>query len=217
MTRGNGVSEPSSRGTARIETLSDGVFAIALTLLIIEVVAKAGAVEDGPDFTHHLLEEWPSLLGYLVGFLTIFVCWINHHCVFDFVGRSDQVLPWVNGLQLLLVSAVPLPTALLAEHINGDGRQTALIAYGITFFLIATSFWLLCLYVDRKGLADPDDSPLRYRALRTNYGISVLWTLLALGVALVSVIPALAMWAVMFAVFAFPDLFADWTARRRQA
>lgn len=200
--------------TTRIETLSDGVFAIALTLLIIDVIAKATATEPGQDFTEHLLGEWPSLVAYLVGFMTIFVCWINHHCVFDHVRRSDSLLPWVNGVQLLFVSAVPLPTALLAEHITGEGSRTALIAYGITFWLIASSFWGLWHYVDRRELGEPGPRPDHYRALGTNYGLSVVWTIACIAVALVSVYPALAMWAIMFAVFAFPEQFAAVTASR---
>ena len=83
--------------------------------------------------------------------------------------------------------------------------------------MIATSFWALWHYVDRRGLADPSSNPARFRALGTNYGMSVIWTITCIAVALLSVYPALAMWTVMFAVFAFPREFADATARRKGA
>ncbi|MFO1539938.1 MAG: TMEM175 family protein, partial [Chloroflexota bacterium] len=72
----------------RLEALSDGVFAIAVTLLIIDVVAVAKGVGEGADLAAHLVDHWATLVAYLVGFATILVCWINHHAVFRFIRRS---------------------------------------------------------------------------------------------------------------------------------
>jgi len=200
----------------RIEALSDGVFAIALTLLIIDVVAVAKGVGEGTALADHLVHHLPTFLAYLVGFATILVCWINHHAVFRFIRRSDAGLAWVNGLQLALVSAVPLPTALIAEHMTGADGTTAALLYGATFLGIAASFALLCAYVERRGLTDAALAPAVWRGLRLDYGLSVVWTILALAVgAVASIWIAVVMWAVMFLVFAFPIAFARATAARR--
>lgn len=192
----------------RLEALSDGVFAIALTLLIIDVVAAAKDIEQDRTLGEHLIHIWPTHVSYLIGFLTVLVCWINHQRVFHYVKTADSGLVWINGLQLALVSAVPFPTALLAEHIDSDNRQTAVFLYGVTFFLMATSFALLWRYVHRRGLTDPTDGPEHYGGMGRIYGWAVLWTILAIIVAAFAVYLALAMWVVMFAVFAFPAEFA---------
>lgn len=201
---------------ARISALSDGVFAVALTLLTFDVVAAAGDIEEGTALADHLRHQWPTLVAFFVGFTTILVCWINHHCVYDYVRRSDAGLLWVNGVQLALVSLVPFPTAVLASHITGeaDDRRTALLLYGAMFFLIATSFWGLWRYLDARQLIDTSGDPVRARGMGLNYGLSSAWTVCCLLVAAVSVVPALVMWALMFAVFAFPSAFALFTGRR---
>lgn len=205
------------RGTGRIEAFSDGVFAIAFTLLTFDVVAATTQAENGVALAEHLRRQWPTLVSFLVGVLTILVCWINHHCVFAYVRRSNGGLLWVNGLQLALVSIVPFPTAVLAGYVDGDDadRRTALLLYGALFWLIATSFWALWRYVLRRGLADASTDPVRAAGMGFNYGLSSVWTLLCLVVSSVSMFPALAMWGVMFLVFAFPAGFAQFTGERR--
>ena len=89
----------------RFKALSDGVFSIALTLLIIDVVAVAKEVEHGVSLSQHLVAHLGTGVAYLVGFLTIFVCWVNHHAVLDEIDRIDRSLIWIGGLQLGLVSA----------------------------------------------------------------------------------------------------------------
>ncbi len=199
---------------ARLEALSDGVFSIALTLLIIDVVSSGKAVEAGEHLSAHLFREWPSLVAYLVGFMTILVCWINHHRVYHYVRRTDSGLLWIIGLQLALVSAVPLPTSVLAANFTGEGSRAALLLYGVTFWLMATSFWVLWRYVDRRGLTDASIDPDRYHGMERIYGYAVAWTLLCLYIASVSVYPAFVMWALMFVVFAFPGEFAHFMRRR---
>ena len=205
----------------RLKMLSDGVFSIALTLLIIDVVALGVHVNPGETLAHHLLHQWPTLVAYITGFMTIFVCWINNHRVFHYVNKIDSGLIWINGLQLALVAAVPLPTAVLAAHLTGgEGQRTAFILYGITYVLMAISFWSLSYYVDRRGLTDPSIDPDRYHGMLLIYRFSFVWTTLSLAVATVSVYSAIVMWTFMFAVFAFPaefshfmHLWSQWRAK----
>src|SRR5205085_3090480 len=121
--------------TARAEAFSDGVFAIAITLLIIEVhIPSRGHAET---LGHELLRLWPSYLGYLTSFLTIGVMWINHHHVFTYITRSDRTLLFLNTLLLMMVAFVPFPTAVLAQFIRTDGARPAALLYGATLTLTA--------------------------------------------------------------------------------
>jgi len=212
MRRGAGLFRSVNK-VNRLEGLSDGVFSIALTLLIIDVVAAAKH-DDGGDLGAHLLHIWPVFAAYLIGFLTVLVCWVNHARVFHYVVRADSGLGWINGLQLALVSAVPLPTALLADHIDDGGRDVAVVLYGVCFFLMASSFFFLWRHVDRRGLADRDLDPAHYDGMERIYGWSVLWTIAAMAVSIVAMYAALVMWMLMFMVFAFP---AEFAARARPA
>lgn len=200
----------------RIDALSDGVFAVALTLLTFDVVAASKNISAGVSLSAHLYHQWPTFVSFLIGFMTILVCWINHHCVYGYVRRSSPALLWVNGLQLALVSIVPFPTSVLSTYINGsaDDQRTALLIYGVLFWLIATSFAVLWWYVTTRCLADVSIDPVRARGMGLNYTLSSCWTILCLVVANMSVYAALVMWAVMFIVFAFPASFAHFTGQR---
>lgn len=196
-------------GPDRFKALADGVFSIALTLLIIDVVAAAKRIEPGDSLSNHLLSHWGTGASCLLGFLTIFVCWVNHHAVIDAIDRVDRVMLWVGGLQLALVSAVPLPTALLGDHLTTEGRHTAFFLYGVTFLLMATSYWALSRTVVRGGLARDESARTMLQKLNTAYAIAIAWNVLCLLVLQVNVLMALPMWAVMFWGFAFPAEFAD--------
>ena len=198
----------------RFKALADGVFSIALTLLIIDVVAAAKGITPGVTLAEHLRHHWQTGAAYLVGFLTIFVCWINQHVVLDDVEHADGRLLWTGGLQLGLVSAVPLPTALLAEYTAGADGHTAFAMYGITFLLIATSFWALSRAVTRSGLARGAESHMRLLKLQRAYRIAIGWNALCLLALRADLGVALPMWVLMFGVFAFPDRFAELVHRR---
>ena len=126
--------------TSRIEAFSDGVFAIAITLLIIEVhVPGRGHAAELGD---HLLDLWPSYLGYLTSFLTIGVMWINHHYVFSLIDRVDRTMLLLNTTLLLMIAFVPFPTAVLAQFIETDGARAAAVLYGATLTITAINFFV---------------------------------------------------------------------------
>lgn len=212
--RAEAVSSEVARSPHRVVELSDGVFAVALTLLTFDLVAASHLAEGESGLLRHLLGEWPTLMAFMVGFLTILVCWVNHRYVFTFVKQMDSGLLWLNGLQLALVAAVPLPTSILAENVTGPEVRTALLIYGVTFFLMAGSFLVISAYSLRRGLvhSGPDEQILR--SLRTCYAVATAWTIACLAVASVAVYPALVMWALMFATFAFPRESASFVRRR---
>ena len=124
--------------TGRLEAFSDGVFAIAITLLILDVTVPAGS---GVHLAHALVQQWPSYLAYVTSFLTISVIWVNHHAMFSKVDHADRSLLFVNAVFLLVVAFIPFPTRLLAEYIRDPGgARTAAVFYGLTFILVAVVF-----------------------------------------------------------------------------
>lgn len=208
------VSAAVVRSPHRVVELSDGVFAVALTLLTFDLVAASKLPGGTTGLLEHLLDEWPTPMAYMVGFLTILVCWINHRYVFTFVRQVDSGLLWLNGLQLALVAAVPLPTSILAENITGDDAHAALLVYGMTFLLMATSFLVISAYALGRGLVHGGADLAILRSLRLSYGLATVWTIACLVVAWFAMYPALVMWALMFAVFAFPRESSDFVRRR---
>jgi uncharacterized membrane protein len=140
--------------TGRVEAFSDGVFAIAITLLIIEVhVPGRGHTDTLGDA---LLDLWPSYLGYLTSFLTIGVMWINHHYVFSLIDRVDRTMLLLNTTLLLMIAFVPFPTAVLAQFVETDGARAAAVLYGATLTLTAITFFAWWRYAShhRRLIAD---------------------------------------------------------------
>jgi uncharacterized membrane protein len=127
--------------SARLETFSDGVFAIAITLLVLELGVDAAAGDLGGQ----LLDIWPSYFAYVTSFLTIGVIWVNHHSLFDLIDRVDRTLLFLNTLLLMVVAFTPFPTRLVAEFLrrSGSDEETAALTYGITFVVMAVAFQLL--------------------------------------------------------------------------
>ncbi len=140
--------------TGRVEAFSDGVFAIAITLLIIEVHVPGRA--DAETLGRELLSLWPSYLGYLTSFLTIGVMWINHHYVFSLIDRVDRTMLLLNTTLLLMIAFVPFPTAVLAQFVETDGARAAAVLYGATLTLTAFNFfaWWRYASADRRLIAE---------------------------------------------------------------
>ena len=193
--------------TARIEAFSDGVFAIAITLLIIEVHVPAR--EHAETLGHELLRIWPSYLGYLTSFLTIGVMWINHHYVFELIDRVDRTMLLLNTLLLMLIAFVPFPTAVLAQFIETGGARAAAVLYGATLTLTALTYFAWWRYASagRRLMAEQvpdeviDDITRAYTPGAVLYGGAALvafvqpWVSAALylGIALFYALP-LAQW-----------------------
>jgi uncharacterized membrane protein len=171
--------------TGRVEAFSDGVFAIAITLLIIEVHVPGRA--HAGELGHELLRLWPSYLGYLTSFLTIGVMWLNHHYVFGLIDRVDRTMLLLNTLLLLLIAFVPFPTAVLAQFVETDGARAAAVLYGATLTLTAITFFAWWRYAsnDRRliapGVPDEmiDDITRAYTPGTILYGGSALIGLVA--------------------------------------
>ena len=130
-------------GTGRLETFSDGVFAIAATLLVLEIGVDTAAHGDLGDALLHL---WPSYLAYVTSFLTIGVIWINHHACLECVSRVDRTFLFLNIVLLLVVAFLPFPTKLVAEFLNEPGERAAVFAYTTTLAVMAVVYNVLWRY-----------------------------------------------------------------------
>ena len=114
---------------SRLEAFSDGVFAVAITLLVIEI-----AVPTGEDLWHQLKDEWPSFASFFVSFWVIGIIWVNHHGVLDHLKRADRGVLYLNLLLLMTVVFIPFSTALLAEHLkSGADEEVAAVVYSAAF------------------------------------------------------------------------------------
>jgi len=195
------VDEVMSRG--RLEAFSDGVFAIAITLLILDVAVPPGS---GARLAHTLVKEWPAYLAYVTSFLTISVIWVNHHAMFSKVTYADRRLVFSNSVFLLTVAFVPFPTRLLAEYIRDpDGARTAAIFYGLTFIVLAVVFNLTwrAIAIDRRLVRD-DVPQAEIQAIFRSFRPGVLMYAVATAVAFLSPVASALLYLVIALFYALP-------------
>jgi uncharacterized membrane protein len=137
--------------TGRVEAFSDGVFAIAITLLILAVGIEQSLASG--DLRHTLLHLWPAYIAYIVSFLTIGIMWVNHHQIFRHFERVDRPLLLLNILLLMCISFTPFPTRVVADNAQDAGnRQAAAVLYGGTMTLTAICFFAVWIYGSRRLL-----------------------------------------------------------------
>ena len=200
--------------TGRIEAFSDAVFAIAITLLIIEIgVPHVG--EFGSLFAE-LVHLWPSYLGYAISFLVIGTVWANHHNRFRLISRSDHNLLFLNVVFLMCVAFIPFPTALLSEYIRDEThRTTAVAVYSGTLAATAVFFTLLWLYASSNyRLIDRSVDPPLLRAMTRRYILGMLLYILAFALAFVSPAASLALIVILALIFVLPEPDGSRSARR---
>jgi len=143
--------EKSENETLRIEAFSDAVFAIAITLLVLELHVPKPAELGSGSLAAALLSDWPSYFGFILSFFTILIMWFNHHKLFTHIKRSDHVLPYANGFLLFFITLTPWPTALMAEYIGQPQERVAVTVFAGFFVGLAVSFNVLWRYASYKG------------------------------------------------------------------
>ena len=153
--------------TSRLETFADGVFAIAATLLILNVDAQ---ISDVQSLGSRLLHIWPSYLAYAVSFVTIGIMWVNHHTLMSQIDRTDRRFLLATVGLLLCIAFVPFPTRLVAEHIRGAGARDAALAYGFTMVATAVMFSVSWFYASvGKRLLRADADPAVVTGISRSY------------------------------------------------
>jgi uncharacterized membrane protein len=188
--------------TNRLEAFADGVFAIAATLLIIEVQLPGDNVGQG------LQDLWPSYFAYALSFLSIGIMWVNHHVVLAFTREADRAFLFINLFLLMSIAFVPFPTALYAEHLQKEGAREAALAYGFTFVVIAIFFQLFWQYA-RRRLLRPDADRREISGINRSYWPGVPMYVLATLVALASPTAALALFAAIALVYVSASIWGD--------
>ena len=201
---GNGPGG-GNNDTGRIEAFSDGVFAIAITLLVIEIgVPHVGSEES---LSAALVKQWPSYLGYAISFVTIGIVWANHHNRFRYIVRSNHILLFLNTLFLMCVAFIPFPTALLAEYIKDPEYQTTVVAVYSGVWLVASIFFVtLWLYASSDyRLLDRSLSPGALRVMTRRYVVGTLLFVVTFALSFVSAKLALTLIIGLDLTFMLPE------------
>jgi uncharacterized membrane protein len=167
--------------TGRLETFADGVFAIAITLLVLAIRLPT----PDEDLADALRTQWPEFVAYLVSFLTIGIMWVQHHRLFTLIRRSNPTFAMINVVFLMFIAFIPFPTAVLAQRLgSGVNALEATLLYGGSMIAIAVMFNAIWRYASARNghlLVDLSSDARRAEARGYRYGVPVylLITLLA--------------------------------------
>jgi uncharacterized membrane protein len=180
-----------AEGTSRIEAFSDGVFAIACTLLILEIrlpdASREGSLWAG------LVALWPSYFAFGLSFFVILVTWITHHDLMRLIRETSHAVLLANGCALIYVTFIPFPTAVLAANLGGPETSTAVAFYCGTFVLGSGAFNLLVAAIGRGQLCRSEADAQALDRVRRGFRITFVIYLAATVVALVAPYVALAL------------------------
>jgi uncharacterized membrane protein len=178
----NDESPPERRlRTGRLEAFSDGVFAIAITLLVLEISVPPGSEDHLLDA---VVDEWPSYLAYVVSFSTIGAVWLAHSAITEYLHGANTLLIRLNLLLLMVVSFLPFPTRLLAEYLGDDDpARVAATIYGLTLLAAAALVAVLWRYAVSADLVKPEaaDEEIRVLTTRLTPGLGGYVALIVVG------------------------------------
>ena len=197
------MTEKTNRNkeTFRVELFSDGVFAIAITLLVLELIQILHPESDANLLTT-CLNHWQSFLAYFIGFTTILICWINHHVAFEFIHKVDTKFLWVNGFLLFIVTLTPFPTAVLAEYLQKEGT-IAMAFFAFNYILISIAAYSICAYAYKHHLI-PEDERTYFQSYKLIYYYAIYYTVIAFFICFISPWISMGLYIVLFALFAAP-------------
>lgn len=197
-----------TRETSRLEAFSDGVFAIAITILILEIkVPNHTELQSG--LFNALMEKWPSYLSFFIGFFTILVCWINHHFLFERIYINKHSLILANSFNLFLVSFVAFPTAILAQSFIEGDLQLAVQLFGIGYILMPCSYRILSAFVNNDNTVpySSEEKSLK-KAIKRIYEIAIVHTIVTFIISFYSVPVSLFLYVILFSMFLFPATYS---------
>jgi uncharacterized membrane protein len=190
--------------TARLEAFSDGVIAIAITILALELRVPHLEEITSSNLITAILREWPVYFAFLLSFTTILIMWINHHARLALVERVDGLLMFGNGLLMLTIVALSYPTALLGQYLNTDAGKVAVVTYGL-FVLGTSAAWNVFMLALRpeRGLLKPGVPPVLIAATRRRVALGFVIYLGATALALVNPYLGLGIITAMWVFWAF--------------
>jgi uncharacterized membrane protein len=195
--------------TGRLEAFSDGVFAVAITLLVLNIkvpgLDSPGELLDDNKLWPALQGQWPVLVAYGISFATIGIMWLNHHRLFTHIKRTNTILLLINLLLLLLIAFTPVPTALLAEYIVRPDQHAAAIVYSGTFLIMACCFNLLWRYASyHNRLLGKDADPRAVMAISGQYLFGPILYLIIFGAAWINTLACIILSFIIALFFALP-------------
>ena len=199
--------ESEDKETGRLEAFSDGVFAVAITLLVLDLkVPPFAQLTPAQGLGSTLLNEWPAYLAYVTSFLTILIMWINHHNLFRQIKLIDHTFLLINGLLLMLVTVIPFPTSLLVEYIQTNERTTAAAVYSGTNIVLAILFATLWFYASYNNrLLDKKADPVAVRNISNQYRLGPLFYLVTFIVAFINAWISVGLCLLLALFFALPS------------
>jgi uncharacterized membrane protein len=192
--------------TARLEAFSDGVFAVAITLLVLglHVESKQGRLAQA------LGHEWPHYATYAVSFMTIGIIWMNHHAQFERIERADRTLMLANLVLLMFVTLIPFPTGLLAGHLSAPSDQhVAAAVYAGTLLAMSVSFFATYLWATHADLFIERISERHVGYLIRRNGVGLLVYIAAVALAFVNATVSLALCGLTAVYYTFPGKALD--------
>ncbi len=195
----------------RLEAFSDGVFAIAITLLVLDLTVPKGQPDGG--LWAALGREWPSYFAYLVSFLVIGIMWVNHHTVFEKVRRVDRAVLFANLALLLFTSVIPFPTRLVAEYLTAAGdARVAMAVYSAVMTACAVCYGTLWLVITRDaGILHVHLDRAAERAALRRFGFGNLVYLATVGLSFLNPVATLAVHGAIAVYYCFDQLRTEGT------
>jgi uncharacterized membrane protein len=190
---------------SRVEAFSDGVFAVAITLLVLQFAVPD--VKSG-HLLGALLLQWPLLATYIASFLTVGVIWVNHHTIFSGLKSTDRTLQFINLVLLLFVVLVPYPTQLLARYLtSGIDGSVAAAFYGVLMTCMSITFQALVLWaINHPHLLKPEVDAARIRTFLPRFTVGFFVYAISIGLAFVSAWLVVALFAASAVYYAFNHL-----------
>lgn len=171
-----------SHPDTRLDAFSDGVFAIAITLLVLELRVPEIPTDTAPELWRAIAQLGPALFAFVLSFTIILITWVNHHATLRLVRGSSVPFLYANGVMLLTVALMPFPTALLGRFLLSDAAAPAVVLYDVVLGLQAIAWILLTATALRGHLAASERAAAILRASRRHaYGAVVLYGLLAVA------------------------------------
>lgn len=188
--------------TERLEIFSDGVIAIAITLLVLDI--RLPAAQPG-GLWRDLGSHWPTYVAYVLSFAVVGIIWVAHHSMFARIGKTDRGLLFWNLFLLLGIAFVPFPTSLLAQYVHegGSNAHAAAAVYSATMTFIGLAFLAIWLHLERHPdlLADPAEAANLPRSIRRSLVSPIVYAL-TIGLAFISPLACLAVYALIAAYLA---------------
>ena len=167
--------------TRRLEALVDGVFAIAITLLVLEIRVPIVDSARGGDLAHALLDQWPSYVAYTITFFVVGAYWINHHRMFYLLRGVDHTFLILNIFCLMAIAIIPFPNAVVAEYLRDPAmRGVAAAVYGLAMFTLAVMFIVTFWYASLKGLFREGVDTAKVRKVLRSYAVGPVIYLLGI-------------------------------------